>query len=226
MMERAKRNFQVVLQNLRDAQVQREFQRKGSRLSYLQSLCLPHSGVAVGADDAVPSGESAHAPPERKRDDLAEKSDSRPPVRCERLLVQLLKSLTSTVYAERFPRQTRNQKKQELSVQRLEPCVNGEVCSLNGDWVNIRENYQTYRTPPAITRTQEDGALQTVEPPSKVLAKLLKWTVHTLEIYWWGQNFCDLVGGEFGGRTASGVERSCGVLQRRNSGCGVNGYAA
>ncbi len=109
-----------------------------------------------------------------------------------------VKSLACTVYAERFPRQARNQKKQELSIQRLELCINGEVCDLYGDWVNIREDYQVYRNPPAITRTLEDGVLQTVEPPSKVLAKLLKWTVHTLEIYWWGQDFCAPADDEFG----------------------------
>ena len=46
------------------------------------------------------------------------------------------------------------------------------------------------RTPPAIVRIQQDGAPQTVSPPPKILAKLLKWTVHTLEIFWWGEDYC------------------------------------
>ena len=29
-----------------------------------------------------------------------------------------------------------------------------------------------------------------MSPPSKILAKLLKWTVHTLEIFWWGEDHC------------------------------------
>ena len=29
-----------------------------------------------------------------------------------------------------------------------------------------------------------------MSPPSKILAKLLKWTVHTLEIFWWGEDYC------------------------------------
>lgn len=94
-----------------------------------------------------------------------------------------VKSLARIVYAERFPRQARNQKKQELSIQRLELCVNGEVCDLFGSLAYVKEGYQVCRNPPAITRTQEDGVLQTVESPSKILAKLLKWTAHTLEIY-------------------------------------------
>ena len=44
-----------------------------------------------------------------------------------------MKFLACLVYAERFPRQARNQKKQELSIQRLELCVNGEVYDLYGN---------------------------------------------------------------------------------------------
>ena len=72
-----------LLQSLWDAQIQRELQRKGPRRTYLQSLFPPYPGTAGGADDAAPFGESAHALPERKRDDLAEKSDSRPPAQCK-----------------------------------------------------------------------------------------------------------------------------------------------
>lgn len=54
----------------------------------------------------------------------------------------------------------------------------------------IKENYQVSRKPPAIIRTQQDGTCQTIEPPPEILAKLLKWTVHTLEIFWWGEDYC------------------------------------
>ena len=29
-----------------------------------------------------------------------------------------------------------------------------------------------------------------MSPPPKILAKFLKWTVHTLEIFWWGEDYC------------------------------------
>ena len=73
----------ALLQNLRDTEVQREFQRQGPRSAYLQSLFPPLAGAAGRADDAAPPGESASAPPERERGDLAEKSDSRSPARGE-----------------------------------------------------------------------------------------------------------------------------------------------
>ena len=73
----------VFLQGLRDEEVQRELQRQGSCGAYLQSLFPPLTGAAGGGDDAPPSGESAAAPAERERDDVAEKSNPRSPARGE-----------------------------------------------------------------------------------------------------------------------------------------------
>ena len=47
------------------------------------------------------------------------------------------------------------------------------------------------RPPLAIVRTQKGGSAQTVEPQPKELSKLLKWAVHTLEIFCWEQDFCE-----------------------------------
>lgn len=102
-----------------------------------------------------------------------------------------VKALACMVYSERFPRQARNQKKQELSIQVLELNVDGDVCDPYGDLVYIKESYQVSRTPPTIVRTQKDGVTQIIEPQSKALAKLLKWIVHTLEIFWWGEDYCN-----------------------------------
>ena len=102
-----------------------------------------------------------------------------------------VKALACMVYSERFPRLARNQKKQELSIRALELSVDGDVCDPYGDLVYIKESYQVSRTPPTIVRTQKGGASQTIEPQPKVMAKLLKWIVHTLEIFWWGEDYCD-----------------------------------
>jgi len=101
-----------------------------------------------------------------------------------------VKSLACMVYAQRFPRQARNQKKQELSIQTLKLNIDGGICDSYGDLIYVKQNYQVSRTPPTVVRTQEDGVSQTIAPPSKILAKLLKWTVHTLEIFWWGEDYC------------------------------------
>lgn len=101
-----------------------------------------------------------------------------------------VKALACAVYAERFPRLARNQKKQELSIRTLDLRIDGEVCGPYDSLVHIKERYQVSRTPPMIVRTQQDGLCETAEPPPKILSKLLKWTVHTLEIFWWEQDFC------------------------------------
>lgn len=73
----------ALLQDLRDTEVQREFQRQGPRSAYMQSLFPPLTGAAGRADDAASPGKPATAPLERERDDLAEKSDTRSPARGE-----------------------------------------------------------------------------------------------------------------------------------------------
>lgn len=108
-------------------------------------------------------------------------SDPRPAVR----------ELDRAVYAERFPYAARNQRKQQLSIKMLELLVDSEVYDIYDDPMQIKEHYQITRTPPAIIRTQEDGSVQMVKPQPQKLAKLLKWTVHTLEIFCWEQDFCD-----------------------------------
>ena len=106
--------------------------------------------------------------------------DSRPEV----------KSLACMVYAERFPHFVRNQKKQELSIQTLELAIDGEVCDSYGDLVYIKESYQISRTPPVIIRIRQDGMQQEIKPSPKILTKLLRWIVHTLEIFWWKEDYC------------------------------------
>ena len=78
-----KETSRAFLQSLRDAEVQRELQRQGSRGSHLQSLFSPFASAAGGTDDAAPIGKSAAAPPDRERNDVAEKPDPRSPARSE-----------------------------------------------------------------------------------------------------------------------------------------------
>lgn len=109
-----------------------------------------------------------------------------------------VKALACTVYAERFPRLVCNQKKQELSIQTLELSIDGEICDPYGDLVYVKESYQVSRVPLTIVCTQQDGTRQKIAPPPKILSKLLKWAVHTLEIYWWGEDYCAPAGIELG----------------------------
>lgn len=69
------------LQGLRDAEVQRELQRQGSRRPHLQSLFPPLTGTAGGGNDTAPPGKSAAPPSDRERDEVAKKPNPRPPAR-------------------------------------------------------------------------------------------------------------------------------------------------
>lgn len=95
-----------------------------------------------------------------------------------------------SVYAERFPHAVRNAKKQELTIKTLDLFINGEV--LDEDWepVLVQETYHISRQPPEIVCIDTDGTSTQIEPPPQKLTKLCKWAVHTLEIYWWGEDYC------------------------------------
>ena len=98
--------------------------------------------------------------------------------------------MARSVYAERFPHAVRNAKKQEITIKTLDLVINGEI--LDEDWepVLVQESYHISRLPPEIIRTDSNGTSTKIELPPQKLTKLCKWAVHTLEIYWWGKDYC------------------------------------
>ena len=46
------------------------------------------------------------------------------------------------------------------------------------------------RMPPEIIRIDADETSTKIELPPQKLTKLCKWAVHTLEIFWWGEDYC------------------------------------
>lgn len=160
------------LQGLRDEKVQRGLQRQGPCGSHLQSLFLPLSSTAGRTDDAPPSEKSAPAPFERERDYVTEKSNPRPQARGE---VLDLHGLCGAI-----PTLGKKSEKAGASIQTLTLSINGDICDPYGDPVYNKESYQVSRMPPLVVRTRQDGTRQAIEPPPKILAKLLKWTVRIL----------------------------------------------
>ena len=65
------------LQDLWDEEIQREFQRQGSCSAYLQNLCPTLASAAGRTGNIAPFGKPAAPPPDRERDDLAEKPNPR-----------------------------------------------------------------------------------------------------------------------------------------------------
>ena len=68
--------------------------------------------------------------------------------------------------------------------------VNKEFFDEDGNPSQLKESYHINRTPPVIIRTEGSGTETKMELPPQKVAKLLKWAVHTLELYWWGEDFC------------------------------------
>jgi len=181
------------LQGLRDTEVQRELQRQGSCGSYrrgeIRSIPFPPTAKTALRSFAPPlptrpaplgsRGGPVTLPLDRERDEVAEKSNPRSSARGQDSGQYGLCGKVSAFGTE--PDKTG--KKQELSILTLELSINGDICAPYGDLVYVSESYQISRTPPAIVCIQQEGSRQTVEPPSKILAKLLKWTVHMLEIF-------------------------------------------
>ena len=98
-----------------------------------------------------------------------------------------VRETAQAVYAERFPYAVRNAKKQELTVEVLELAINIEFFDEDGNPSQLKETYHINRTLPVIIRTDGSGTETQIEPPPQKAAKLLKWAVHTLELYWWGE---------------------------------------
>lgn len=200
------------LQDLRNEKVKREFQRQRSCGAYLQGLCPTLTSAADETDDTSPSGKSSAPPPDRKRNDMVEKTDPRFPARGKVFGLYDLCETVSSFGAE--------SEKQELFIQTLKLSIDGEVYDPYGDLVYIKETYQVSRTPPVIICTQQDGTQQTISPSPKILTKLLRWIVHSLEIFWWGEDYCGSVDIEPKGETLLWnvhVEYSNGEIQNIGS---------
>lgn len=204
----------ALLQDLRDTEVQREFQRQGPRSAYVQSLFPPHAGAAGRADDAAPPGESATAPPERERDNMAEKSDARSPARGEILGLHGLCGTISPLGAEPekagtfHPGSGVEHRWRDLrSLWRTGACQRALPSQSNttshhphtGGWStsNNRVSIQNPGEAVEVDGTHAGGFL--------VGRRLLQ------------PCWCRPVGRN------SPVERPCGVLQRRDPGYGISG---
>ncbi len=134
------------LQGLWDAGVQRELQRQGSRGSHLQSLFPPFASAAGGTGGAASIGKSSIAPPDRKRNDMAEKPDPRSPVQNEVLSLYGLCSKISSFGTKPEEAGTVHPNLGIKHRRRYRDSYDAQVY--------VKESYQVSRTPPAIIRIQ------------------------------------------------------------------------
>lgn len=96
------------------------------------------------------------------------------------------------VYNACFPYAERNERKRQLVINTLEFEVNAEACDEFGDEEQVHQIFTADRHSRVLTFRD----LGSGEPEQSVvldggrMAKLLRWAVHTLEIFMWDEDYC------------------------------------
>ena len=103
-----------------------------------------------------------------------------------------VKELACEIYRQHYPHAERNAMKKRLRIDRVEFAVNTMSCDENWDENLIQRTFILDRKESTLTM-RELGS--TVEPDLVELdgpdtAKLLKWMLHSLEIFCWDEDYC------------------------------------
>lgn len=96
------------------------------------------------------------------------------------------------VYRECFPHTERNAMKKQLVISMLDFEIHTEVYQEYGDWENVDQRFHIMRKERAITFLDAGSGRpeQKVKLDGGKMSKLLRWAVHTLEIFMWPQDYC------------------------------------
>ena len=101
-------------------------------------------------------------------------------------------SIAREVYNMHFPYAERNERKKRLLISTLVFELNNvTVYDEFGDEYSIHMRFTANRLTNVLTMTDfgADGAEQSVALEKKQMAKLLRWTVHTLEVFMWPEDY-------------------------------------
>lgn len=96
------------------------------------------------------------------------------------------------VYNACFPYAERNERKHQLVINSLEFEVNTEVYDKFGDEEQVHQAFTADRHTRVLTFRDLDGdePEQSMVQDGGRMAKLLRWAVHTLEIFMWDEDYC------------------------------------
>ena len=100
--------------------------------------------------------------------------------------------LARSVYNMRFPHAERNAMKKQLLINTLAFEIHVEVYDRYGDYELINRSFGVDRKNCTLTflDLNENGQEQTLTLGQDKMRKLLKWMVHSLEIFMWAQDYC------------------------------------
>ena len=94
------------------------------------------------------------------------------------------------VYRECFPYAERNAMKKQLVINELDFEIYTEVYQEYGDWETVNQEFHVVRKERKITFLDSDrGGAGEAELDGGSMAKLLRWILHTLEIFMWPQDY-------------------------------------
>ena len=99
--------------------------------------------------------------------------------------------LAKEIYALHFPYAERNKRKKQLVINTLDFELHTEVFDEYGDEVPVNMRFTADRISRILTMTDfdADGAEQTITLDGGAMSKLLRWTVHSLEIFMWAEDY-------------------------------------
>ena len=99
--------------------------------------------------------------------------------------------LAREVYRIHFPYAERNAKKKQLSINHLSFEIHTETFNEYGDELPVNCLFTADRTSRTLTMTnfEADGKEQSSVLDGREMSKLLRWTVHSLEIFMWAEDY-------------------------------------
>lgn len=103
-----------------------------------------------------------------------------------------VQTLASEIYRGHFPYAQRNAAKSKLRINELEFTLNTCLWDEYGDERTAQCKFALSRTESLLLkrRLDEDNSPEIVELEAKDTVKLLKWMLHSLEIFCWDEDYC------------------------------------
>ena len=88
----------------------------------------------------------------------------------------------------RFPFAKRNEQKKRYHVDHLTLMINDEAYDEYGDLIELNAVFEVSRRSATISMREDDQTTSVALQPSE-MSKLLKWMVHSLEIFCWQEEY-------------------------------------
>ena len=100
-------------------------------------------------------------------------------------------SIAQEVYKQHFPYAERNARKKQLTIKKLEFGIHTEVFNEYGDECPVNQYFTADRTSCVLTMTDYDrnGVKRSITLDHKRMSTLLRWIVHSLEIFMWPEDY-------------------------------------